>query len=480
MTTHDAAPQPPAATPGDPAAWRFETKQVQAGHDPKADSARARAIPIYQTTSYVFDSAEQAAARFALAELGPIYTRLNNPTNEIVENRIAALEGGVGALLTASGQGAETLTFLTLGGAGTNIVASPSLYGGTTNLLTHSLPRLGIETRFVPDPADPRAWSALADERTIAFFGETIPNPRGDILDIEAVAAAAHAAGAPLVVDNTVASPFLTRPIEWGADIVVASATKFLGGHGSSVAGVIVDSGSFDFAAEPERFPGFNTPDESYHGLVYARDLGVGGTLGANLAFILKARAEGQRDLGLPLAPHSAFLIAQGIETLSLRMERHVDNALAVATWLEGRDDVARVRYSGLASSPYYELHRKYCPRGAGAVVAFDLPGGREAGAAFIDALGLFSNLANIGDVRSLAVHPATTTHSQLDDEGLAAAGISAGTVRLSVGIEHIDDILADLEQGLAAAAAATSAASRAGAPPAGGGGASPSTAPGA
>ena len=446
--------QSPVPSPTNPAGWRFETKQVQAGHDPLAEPTHARAIPIYQTTSYVFESAEQAAARFALTDLGPIYSRLTNPTNDIVEQRIAALEGGVGALLTASGQAAETLTFLTLGRAGDNIVASPSLYGGTTNLLTHTLPRLGFETRFVDDPGDPAAWAALADERTIAFYGETIPNPRGDILDIEAVAAAAHELGIPLVVDNTVASPFLTRPFEWGADIVVASATKFLGGHGSSVAGVIVDSGSFDFAAQPERFPTFNTPDESYHGLVYARDLGVGSPLGANLTFILKARAEGQRDLGFPLAPHSAFLIAQGIETLSLRMERHVDNALAVATWLEGRDDVAAVRYSGLTSSPYYELHRKYCPRGAGSIVTFDLAGGREAGAAFIDALGLFSNLANIGDVRSLAVHPATTTHSQLDDAGLAAAGISAGTVRLSVGIEHIDDILADLERGLAAARA--------------------------
>ena len=396
-------------------------------------------------------STGSANTESARADLGSIVVQ-TYPTNDIVEQRIAALEGGVGALLTASGMAAETLTFLTLGGAGDNIVASPSLYGGTTNLLTHTLPRLGIETRFVADPGDPAAWAEQADERTIAFFGETIPNPRGDILDIEAIAAAAHELGIPLVVDNTVASPFLTRPIEWGADIVVASATKFLGGHGSSVAGVIVDSGNFDFAAQPERFPQFNTPDESYHGLVYARDLGVGSPLGANLAFILKARAEGQRDLGFPLAPHSAFLIAQGVETLSLRMERHVDNALAVATWLEGRDDVASVRYSGLTSSPYYELHRKYCPRGAGSIVTFDLPGGREAGAAFIDALALFSNLANIGDVRSLAVHPATTTHSQLDDAGLAAAGISAGTVRLSVGIEHIDDILADLERGLEAA----------------------------
>jgi len=415
-TPAQVAPQSaePIPSPTSPAGWRFETKQVQAGHDPLAEPAHARAIPIYQTSSYVFESAEQAAARFALSDLGPIYTRLNNPTNDIVEQRIAALEGGVGALLTSSGQAATTLALVTLGGAGDNIVASPSLYGGTTNLLTHTLPRLGIEARFVDEPGDPAAWAALADERTVAFFGESIPNPRGDILDIEAIAAAAHELGIPLVVDNTVASPFLTRPFEWGADIVVASATKFLGGHGSSVAGVIVDSGSFDFAAQPERFPGFNTPDE----------------------------------------PHSAFLIAQGIETLSLRMERHVDNALAVATWLEGRDDVASVRYSGLASSPYYERHRKYCPRGAGSILTFDLAGGREAGAAFIDALSLFSNLANIGDVRSLAIHPATTTHSQLDDAGLAAAGITAGTVRLSVGIEHIDDILADLERGLAAARA--------------------------
>ncbi|AYD89215.1 O-acetylhomoserine aminocarboxypropyltransferase [Actinomyces lilanjuaniae] len=447
--TSPTTAEPPS--PGSPHGWRFETKQVQAGHDPRSDSTRSRAIPIYQTTSYVFDSAEQAAARFALTDLGPIYTRLNNPTNEIVENRIAALEGGAGALLTASGQAAQTLTFLTLGGAGSNIVASPSLYGAPPTCWPTPCP--GSASRHA-------SWTTLPTPGVVLpgrqahhrLLRETIPNPRGDILDIEPVAAAAHAQGIPLVVDNTVASPFLTRPIEWGADIVVASATKFLGGHGSSVAGVIVDSGNFDFAAAPQRFPGFNTPDESYHGLVYARDLGVGSPLGANLAFVLKARTQGQRDLGFPLAPHSAFLIAQGIETLSLRMERHVDNALAVATWLEARDDVADVRYSGLASSPYYHLHRKYCPRGAGAVLAFDLPGGRQAGAAFIDALRLFSNLANIGDVRSLAVHPATTTHSQLDDAGLAASGIGAGTVRLSVGIEHIDDILADLERGLAAA----------------------------
>lgn len=439
-------------TAANPAGWHFETKQVQAGHTPDSDTG-ARALPIYQTTSFVFPDAQEAADRFALKSLGPIYTRLDNPTNQAVANRITALEGGLGALLVSSGIAAETLTFLTLGDAGSNIVASPSLYGGTVNLLTHTLPRMGIETRFVEDPGDPASWAALADECTICFFGESIPNPKGDILDIEPIAEAAHALGIPFVVDNTVASPYLTRPFEWGADIVIHAATKFLGGHGSSIMGCIVDSGNFDYAAQPERFPGFNKPDVSYNGLVYARDLGVGSPLG-NMAFILKAHTQGQRDLGFAASPLNAFLIMQGIETLSLRMERHVDNALAVARWLEGRPEVAEVRYSGLESSPYHELANKYCPRGAGSVFAFDLVGGREAGAAFIDGLTLFSNLANIGDVRSLCVHPATTTHSQLDDLGLARAGITPGTVRLSIGIEHVDDIIADLERGFAAVAA--------------------------
>ena len=434
--------------------WGFDTLQIHAGQTPDSDYG-SRALPIHQTTSFVFPDAETAAGRFALTAPGNIYTRITNPTQGVLEERLAALEGGAAALLVASGQASEFYTFLNLAQAGDEIVASPSLYGGTYNLLKVTLAQVGIVVRFVENPDDPESWRALVNDRTRALYGESIPNPKGDILDIEPIAAAAHAVGVPLVVDNTIASPYLTRPIEWGADIVVESATKFLGGHGSCVAGVVVDSGNFDYAADPERFPGFNTPTESYNGLVYARDLGVGGTLGANMAFILKAHTEGQRDLGFAASPFNAFLVAQGIETLSLRMERHVDNALAVARWLTERPEVASVRYSGLPDSPYYELHRKYCPRGAGAVLTFELAGGRVAGAAFIDALTLFSNLANIGDVRSLAIHPATTTHSQLDDDALARAGITAGTVRLSVGIEHIDDILADLERGLAAVAGA-------------------------
>lgn len=447
MTTTPANGTHDLPTAANPAGWRFETRQVQAGHTPDAEVG-ARALPIYQTTSFVFPDAQEAADRFALSSLGPIYTRLDNPTNAAVASRIASLEGGVGAHLVASGLGAEALTFLTLGGAGSNIVASPSLYGGSVNLLSQTLPRLGIDVRFVETPGDAAAWAALADERTTAFFGESIPNPLGDILDIEPIAAAAHELGIPLVVDNTIASPYLIRPIEWGADIVVESATKFLGGHGSSVAGVIVDSGRFDYASQPDRFPDFNTPDPSYNGLVYAKDLGVGSPLG-NVAFILKAHTAGQRDLGFAASPFNAFLIQQGVETLSLRMERHVDNALKVATWLQDRPEVADVRYSGLPSSPYHALQQKYSPRGAGSVFGFDLKGGREAGAAFIDHLTLFSNLANIGDVRSLAIHPATTTHAQLDEAGLAKAGINAGTVRLSIGIEHVDDIIADLDQAL-------------------------------
>lgn len=432
----------------------FETRQIHAGQVPDPATG-ARALPIFQTTSFVFPDAETAAKRFALAELGPIYTRINNPTQEVVENRIADLEGGVGALLVASGQAAETFAILNLAEAGDHVVASASLYGGTYNLLAHTLPKFGITTTFVEDAADADAWRAAVQPNTKAFFAETIPNPKGDFLDIRLVADTAHEAGVPLIVDNTVATPYLVRPIEHGADIVLHSATKYLGGHGTSVGGVIVDSGNFDFAADPERFPGFNTPDASYNGLVYARDLGVNGILGANLAYVLKARVQLLRDLGSAISPFNAFLIAQGIETLSLRVERHVANAQQVAEWLEARDDVRAVRYAGLPSSPWHETQQRYAPRGAGAVLAFEIDGGAEAGQAFVSALELHSNVANIGDVRSLVIHPASTTHSQLTPEQQAQSGVTPGLVRLAVGIENIADILADLELGFAAAQAA-------------------------
>jgi O-acetylhomoserine (thiol)-lyase len=431
--------------------WSFETRQIHAGQSPDAATG-ARALPIYQTTSFVFPDAGVAADRFALKDLGPIYTRIGNPTTEVVENRIASLEGGVGALLLASGQAATTFAILNVAEAGDHVVASPSLYGGTYNLLHHTLPKLGVTTTFVTDPHDPQAWLDAVQPNTKLFFAETIPNPQADILDIAAVADAAHASGVPLVVDNTVATPYLIRPIEFGADVVVHSATKYLGGHGSAIGGVIVDAGTFDYAQDPERFGQFNTPDPSYHGLVYARDLGVDSAFGANLSYILKARVQLLRDLGSAISPFNAFLIAQGIETLSLRMERHVANAQRVAEWLEARDDVLAVSYAGLASSPWYEQARKYAPRGAGAVLAFEIEGGSAAGQAFVSALQLHSNVANIGDVRSLVIHPASTTHSQLTPEEQALSGVTPGLVRLAVGIEHVDDILADLDAGFRAA----------------------------
>ncbi|WP_434992831.1 bifunctional o-acetylhomoserine/o-acetylserine sulfhydrylase [Arthrobacter sp. Ld5] len=431
--------------------WSFETRQIHAGQVPDPTTG-ARALPIYQTSSFVFPSAESAANRFSLTELAPIYTRIGNPTQEVVETRIASLEGGVGALLLASGQAASTFAVLNIAEAGDHIVASPSLYGGTYNLFRHTLKKYGIETTFVEDPDDLDQWRAALRPNTKLFFGEVVSNPRQDVLDIEGVSAVAHEYGIPLIVDNTLASPYLIRPIEWGADIVVHSATKYLGGHGNAIAGVIVDSGTFDFAQHPERFPGFNTPDESYQGLVYARDLGVGSALGANLAYILKARVQLLRDLGSAVSPFNAFLIAQGLETLSLRMERHVQNAQAVAEWLEGHDDVERVTYAGLPSSPWYNRGRKYGPDGTGAIVSFDIVGGLEAGKRFVDGLELHSHVANVGDVRSLVIHPASTTHSQLGAEAQLAAGVRPGLVRLSVGLENIADILADLDAGFRAA----------------------------
>ena len=431
--------------------WSFETRQIHAGQKP--DSATgARAVPIHQTTSYVFRDTNHAADLFALKEFGNIYTRIMNPTQDVVEQRVANLEGGVAALLVSSGQAAETLAILTVAQAGDHLVSSPSLYGGTYNLFHYTLPKLGIEVSFVEDPDDLDSWRAAVRPNTKAFFAESIPNPKQDVLDVEGVSSVAHAAGVPLIVDNTVATPYLLRPIEWGADIVVHSATKYLGGHGTVIAGVIVDGGRFDYGAEPERFPDFNRPDPSYHGLVYARDLGVGSPLGANLSFILKTRVQLLRDLGPAIAPFNAFLLTQGLETLSLRIERHVQNAITVARWLEARDEVESVSYASLPSSPWYERAQKYTPRGSGAVLAFEIKGGLEAGRRFVDALELHSHVANIGDVRSLVIHPASTTHSQLSPQEQLDTGVTPGLVRLAVGLEHIDDILADLEAGFRAA----------------------------
>ncbi|WP_336852970.1 bifunctional o-acetylhomoserine/o-acetylserine sulfhydrylase [Sinomonas albida] len=442
--------------------WSFETRQIHVGQTPDSETG-ARALPIYQTTSFVFPSAESAANRFALAELAPIYTRIGNPTQDAVEQRIASLEGGVGALLLSSGQAATTYSILTVAEAGDHVVASASLYGGTYNLFKHTLAKFGIATTFVEDPDSVDAWKAAVRPETKAFFAESISNPRQNVLDIEAVAAAAHEVGVPLIIDNTVATPYLLRPLEHGADVVVHSATKYLGGHGAAIAGVIVDGGTFDYARDPERFPGFNTPDESYNGLVFARDLGVNGILGANLAYVLKARVQLLRDLGSAVSPFNAFLIAQGLETLSLRVERHVENALAVAQWLEARGDVESVAYAGLESSPWHSLGKKYAPKGAGAIVSFELAGSdgvspADAGKAFVDALTLHSHVANIGDVRSLVIHPASTTHAQLSEAQQRAAGVTPGLVRLAVGIENIADILGDLEAGFEAAASARAA----------------------
>ncbi|MGX5692447.1 bifunctional o-acetylhomoserine/o-acetylserine sulfhydrylase [Dermacoccus abyssi] len=435
--------------------WAFETKQIHAGQVPDGDTG-SRALPIYQTTSFVFDSAETAANRFGLSDLGPIYTRIGNPTSQAVEERIAALEGGVGALLLASGQAATTFAILNVAQAGDHVVASAALYGGTYNLLKYTLKRLGVETTFVEDIGDLDAWKNAIRPNTKLLFGETLSNPDQKVLDVAGVAAVAHDAGLPLFVDNTVATPYLLRPIEHGADVVIHSATKYLGGHGTSIAGVLVDAGTFDYAKEPEKFPQFNEPSESYHGLVFARDLGVGSALGANLAFILKARVELLRDLGSAVSPFNAFLIAQGLETLSLRVERHVENAKKVVDYLSEHAQVEKVFYASKDDSPYKELADRYLPTGSGAVFSFEIAGGIDAGKAFVDALELHSHVANIGDVRSLAIHPATTTHSQGSDDDRRGAGVTPGLVRLSVGIENANDIIADLDKGFAAAKAAS------------------------
>jgi O-acetylhomoserine (thiol)-lyase len=435
MSTDDSIETDPSAH------WSFETKQVHVGQQPDA-ATNARALPIYQTTSYTFDNVAHAAALFGLEVPGNIYTRIGNPTTDVVEQRIAALEGGVAALFLSSGQAAETFAILNLAGAGDHIVSSPRLYGGTYNLFHYSLARLGIAVSFVDDPDNLDSWQAAVRPNTKAFFAETISNPQIDVLDTPGVSEVAHRNGVPLIVDNTIATPYLIQPFTQGADIVVHSATKYLGGHGSAIAGVIVDGGTFDWTQG--RFPGFTTPDPSYHGVVYA-ELGPP-------AFALKARVQLLRDLGSAASPFNAFLVAQGLETLSLRIERHVANAQRVAEYVEAHESVLSVNYAGLPSSPWYELGKKLAPKGTGAVLAFELAGGADAGKAFVNALRLHSHVANIGDVRSLVIHPASTTHAQLSPEEQLSTGVSPGLVRLAVGIEGIDDILADLDLGFAAA----------------------------
>ncbi|RZS67848.1 O-acetylhomoserine sulfhydrylase [Agromyces ramosus] len=432
--------------------WRFETKQVHSGAAPDPVT-HARATPIYQTTSYVFDNAQHAQNLFALAEFGNIYTRIMNPTQAVVEERLAALEGGTGALLVASGQAAETFAVLNIAQAGDHIVSSSSIYGGTYNLFKYTLAKLGIETTFVENQDDADEWRRAVRPNTKLFFAETIGNPKINILDIELVSGIAHEAGIPLIVDNTIATPYLIRPFEHGADIVIHSATKFLGGHGTVIGGVIVDGGTFEWSKNVEKFPGLTEPDPSYHGASYTAAVGDG------LAYVIKARVQLLRDLGAAIAPNNAWLLIQGIETLSLRIERHVQNAQEIAEWLDNHPDVASVNYSGLPSSPWYAAANKYAPKGVGAVLSFELKGGVDAGRALVDNLQLFSHLANIGDVRSLVIHPASTTHSQLTPEQQLTTGVTPGLVRLSVGIENVDDLKADLEAGLAAARAATEAA---------------------
>jgi O-acetylhomoserine (thiol)-lyase len=428
-------------TPQEKRTFGFSTRQLHAGQRPDP-TTNSRAVPIYQTTSYVFNNTEHAANLFALKEFGNIYTRIMNPTNDVFEQRIADLEGGVGALAVASGHAAQFQAIFTLVGAGDHIVSSSTLYGGTYNQFVYSFPRLGIEVTLV-DPRDPENFRRAIRPNTKALYGETLGNPLINVFPIEEVAKIGQEYGIPLIIDNTLATPYLIRPFEHGANIVVHSATKFIGGHGTSIGGVIVDGGNFEWKGNP-RFPNFNTPDDSYHGLVYG-DLAAAGIP----PFIIKARVQILRDYGASLSPFNSFLFLQGLETLSLRIDRHVANAQKVAEYLNAHPKVSWVAYPGLKTSPDYTAAQKYLPKGAGAVLGFGIKGGVEAGKKFIESLQLFSHLANVGDAKSLAIHPATTTHSQLNEKQQASAGVSPEFIRLSIGLEDIEDILWDLEQAL-------------------------------
>jgi O-acetylhomoserine (thiol)-lyase len=417
----------------------FSTRSLHAGHTPDKASL-ARAVPIYQTTSYVFEDSTHAAELFALQKFGNIYTRIMNPTTAVFEERVAALEGGIGALATSSGQAAQFLAISSLAGVGDEVVASSTLYGGTYTQFDVSFRRLGIEVKFV-EPDDPENFRRAITPKTRAVYGETIANPRMNVLDIERVSAIAHEAGVPMVVDNTMASPYLCRPIEHGADIVLHSATKFLGGHGTSIGGIIVDSGRFQWN---DKFPAITAPSPGYHGMKFVEVFG-------DLAYIIKVRVEGLRDFGPCVSPFNSFLFLQGIETLKYRMEAHSRNALEVAQWLEKNSAVAWVKYPGLESSPYRGLARKYLPKGCGSILTFGIKGGLNAGRKLIDSVQLFSHLANLGDAKSLIIHPASTTHQQLTDEQQLEAGVTKDLVRISVGIEDIEDIIWDLDQAIAA-----------------------------
>ena len=422
----------------------FDTLQVHAGQKPDPTTG-SRAVPIYQTTSYVFRDSEHAANLFALKESGNIYTRLMNPTTDVLERRIAALEGGVGALAVASGSAAVTYAILNIAGTGDEIVSASTLYGGTYNLFANTLPKYGIVTRFA-DPDDPEGFRRLINEKTKAVYVETIGNPNANLVDFEAIAAIAHANGLPLIVDNTFGTPYLVRPFEHGADIVVHSATKFIGGHGTSLGGLVVDSGKFDWKAGG-RFPGLVDPDPSYHGIRYADDVGAA-------AYITKMRVTLLRDTGAAISPFNSFLLLQGLETLSLRVERHVSNAKRIAAWLAAHPSVSWVSYPGLPGNKYNALQAKYLPKGAGSIFTFGIKGGADAGRKLIESVALFSHLANVADAKSLVIHPATTTHSQLEGDDLLAAGVTPDMVRISVGIEDAGDLIADLDQALAKATA--------------------------
>lgn len=422
--------------------YGFETLSLHAGQEAADSATNSRAIPIYQTSSYVFDSPEHAADLFGLKQFGNIYTRIMNPTQDAFERRVAALEGGVGALATASGQSAATLAILNLAQAGDEIISSASLYGGTYNLFHYTLPKLGITVRFV-DSRNPENFRTAINERTRAIFAETVGNPRLDTLDIQAVADIAHENGLPLIIDNTLPTPYLVQPFKHGADIVVHSATKFIGGHGTSIGGIIVDSGNFDWTSG--RFPSFTEPDPSYHGLRYVEALG-------NIAYIIKARVQLLRDIGPAVSPFNAFLFLQGLETLPLRMERHSQNALRIAEFLEGHPSVNWVSYPGLKSHPQHELAAKYHTHGYGAILGFGIKGGLEAGKQLIRHVELFSHLANVGDAKSLIIHPASTTHSQLTPDEQLETGVTPDFVRLSIGLETVDDLIDDLDQALTAA----------------------------